>query len=251
MQLTFILLILVIVPSLASTSVASQSYTTVTSSIPSTSTQFSTISMGMSTLSALTTSAANIATGTIPGALISPATGLSVCYYFPYLLHIDASIKTIVGTISASNPVNLYIMSKPQYDFFAAYNPPCGSSYQSLLTEYSTKSYSLQWTPPQPDDYYIMLQNTSQSTVTYTVQVSTIQNQSITIYSTSVLLQTSTLLLTQVNTIKTSSVASNWTPSNDVFPILIGIASIAAIILLIRSRRSKMTKNEATHMYAL
>ncbi|HKM78369.1 MAG TPA: hypothetical protein VJZ03_04785, partial [Candidatus Bathyarchaeia archaeon] len=165
--------------------------------------------------------------------------------------HVDASIKAIIGTISASSPVNLYIMSKSQYDQFVAYNPPCGSSYVSLLTEYSTKSYSLQWTPPQPDDYYIMLQNTSQSIITYTVQVSTIQNQSITIYSTSMLLQTAILLLTQVDTLKTSSTVSNWTPSNDAVPILIGIASIAVIILLIRSRRNKMRKDEETHMYAL
>ncbi|HKM51612.1 MAG TPA: hypothetical protein VJZ75_10590 [Candidatus Bathyarchaeia archaeon] len=251
MRIISILLILVIVPGLTSTSVASQSFTTVTNSLSSTSTQLSTISIGMSTLSALTTSASNVASGTIPAALISSVTGVSVCYYFPYLLHVDASIKAIIGTISASSPVNLYIMSKSQYDQFVAYNPPCGSSYVSLLTEYSTKSYSLQWTPPQPDDYYIMLQNTSQSTITYTVQVSTIQNQSITIYSTSMLLQTAILLLTQVDTLKTSSTVSNWTPSNDAVPILIGIASIAVIILLIRSRRNKMRKDEETHMYAL
>jgi hypothetical protein len=96
-----------------------------------------------------------------------------------------------------------------------------------------------------------MLQNTSQSTITYTVKVSTIQNQSITIYSTSVLLQAATLLLTHADTLKTSSAASNWTPTNDALPILIGIASIAVIILLIRSRRNKMRKDEETHVYAL
>ncbi|MGA2785794.1 MAG: hypothetical protein ABSF09_13965 [Candidatus Bathyarchaeia archaeon] len=245
MRLVSILLILMVTPVLAPTGlVLSQSYTTYTSFMTSTNTQLSTASIGMTTLSELTTSAFNSASGAIPAALESDLTDLLICYYFPYRLHIDASIKEVDGIISASSPVNLYIMSNAQYNQFVAYNPPCESSYLSLQLEYSTKSYALKWAPPQPDDYYIILENTSASAITYTVQISTIQNPSIAIYSTQTILQIATSQKTQIDTIKTSSnVSPQPALSGSVLSILVMIASISAVILLIRSRlRSKMRK---------
>ena len=248
MRLVSLLLILMVTSVLAPTSlVLSQSYTTYTSFMTSTNTRSSTISIGTTTLSQLTTSAFNNTRGTIPPALESDVTGLWTCYYFPYPLHIDASVNEVDGSISASSPINVYIMSNAQYDQFVAYNPPCGSSYISLHSEYSTKSYAVKWAP-QPGDYYIILENTAASTVTYTVQISVIQNQSTAIYSTSTILQTATSLETQIDTITTSSnVGPQPALTNSVLSILIVIASISAVILLIRSRlRSKMRKEEGT-----
>ena len=230
------ILILAIVTSLTFASVASQSYTSVTSSVISANTQLNTVTVGFSTLAALTTSAVDPNTGTIPPAYIG-ASGLWVCFYFPYQLHVDSSIKGIVGTISANSPVNLYVMSKLQYDQFVAYNPPCGSSYISLLTEYSTRSYLLQWTPPQPDDYYILIQNTSQSIISYSIQLSKIVNQQSTIYSTSTNIQLFTLFQTLTESVQTSQAPQSGLLQSTL-PIVIGIVVIVGIsIMLIRAKQ--------------
>ncbi|MGA3296902.1 MAG: hypothetical protein ABSD41_05570 [Candidatus Bathyarchaeia archaeon] len=247
MRLVSILLILMVTTVLAPTTlVLSQSYSTYTSFMTSTNTQLSTISIGTTTLSELTTSAFNSTSGTIPPALESDVTGLWTCYYFPYKLHIDASVKEVDGTLSASSPVNMYIMSNAQYNQFVTYNPPCESSFLALQLEYSTKSYVLKWAPPSPGDYYIIMENTSASAITYTVQISTIQNQSIAIFSTHTILQIATSLKTQTDTITTSSNVGPQPALSDNVPlILIVIASISAVVLLIRSRlRRKMRKEE-------
>jgi hypothetical protein len=137
--------------------VMSQSYTTFTSFTTSTNMQLSTI----------------YSTGAIPPAQTDDNSW--TCYYSLYQLHVDASIKEVDVTISASSPVNYYIMSKNQYNQFVEL---CGSSYPSLELKYSSKSYALKWTPPAPGDYYIILENTSASAVTYNMQLALIRFQS-------------------------------------------------------------------------
>ena len=137
--------------------VKSQSYTTFTSSLTSTNNQLSMI----------------YSNGTIPPAQTDDNSW--TCYFSPYKLHVDASIKEVEVTISASSPVNYYIMSENQYNNFVEL---CGGSYPSLELQYSSKSYALKWTPPAPGDYYIILENTSTSAVTYNMQLALIRSQS-------------------------------------------------------------------------
>lgn len=137
--------------------VMSQSSTTFTSFMTSTNTQLSTI----------------YSTGAIPPAQEDDTT--RTCYYFPYRLHIDASVKEVDATISTSSQINLFIMSKDQYDKFVGARPPCGASYSSLQLEYSTKSCTLKWAPPVLGDYYVILENTSTSAVTYNMQLALVR----------------------------------------------------------------------------
>jgi hypothetical protein len=104
---------------------------------------------------------------------ISPAQtddNMWTCSYFSYQFDINASVKEVDATISTSNLVNYYLMSQNQFNQFVDL---CGASYASLQVEYGTTSYALKWAHPVPGDYYIILENTSTSTVTYNIQLAT------------------------------------------------------------------------------
>lgn len=225
--------------------VMSQSYTTFTSFITSTNTQMTTISIGTTTLSELTTSTLKGSSGEIPSAQTGYRMFPTVCFYFPYQLHLDASVKEVDGVISASSPINYFLMSEDQYNQFVSYQPPCGSSYASLSLEYSVKSYVLKFTPPGPGDFYILLENTSTSNITYNMQLSLVQNQSVAIYSTSTTLQAATSQKTVINTIEMSSSPAQSILSSNVTSILAVAALVFVIVLVIYSRRTK-TQSQAT-----
>lgn len=217
--------------------VMSQSYTTFTSLTTATNTQMSTIVIGTTTLSELTTSTLNSAVGDIPPVQNVPRMPI-VCFYYAYQLQLDPSVKEVDGTISASSQVNYYLMSKDQYVQFNAYQPPCGSSYVSLSVQYGVKSYVLQFTPPVAGDYYIILENTSAYPVSYNVQVALVRNRAVAIYSTSTTLLIATSQNIATSTIMTSTAAGQSAFANDVMLILVAVV-LAAIVIALRMKRTK------------
>ena len=166
-----------------------------------------------------------------------------VCFYVPYAFHIDTSAQKIIGTISGSSPFNFYIMSKLQYDAFVAASPSCGSSYHALKLDYSIKRFDVDWMAPYPGDYYLLLENTSQYLIWYTIKLSVIESSSSLVCSTTAIIQILTFTQQQVinTTITQSESAIRPTGSDFTIPILIvlAVALIMAAVLLTRSKRMR------------
>jgi hypothetical protein len=240
------IILLVMIPSFAVLNLAGlvQSQSPIISF--STTSEFSTLTIGTTTLAQLTTSSYNPASGYIPG-VYSAYEGPTVCFYVPYLFHVDASAQRIQGTISGSSPFNFYIMSKPQYDYFVLTSPPCGSSYQALKVDYSIKSFTVDWVAPHQGDYYILLENTSMYVISYTIQVNAIEPSSTLVYSTTAVMQTLTFITQQeVNTtISTSSESASASQTNS-YTTPIAIALVALLLLIValakRFKRAKPSK---------
>ena len=236
------IILLVVIPFSVVFSLASQAHSQVPVISLSTTSAFSTLTVGTVTLAELTTSSYGPATGTIPG-VFSAYEGPTVCFYVPYAFHVDASAQRIQGTISGSSPFNFYIMSKPQYAYFVLTSPPCGSSYQALKLDYSIRSFTLDWVAPQPGDYYILLENTSMYVIAYSIQLSETEPATTIVYTTTTVAQTLTFIQQQgvnttVNTMVTQSESAPPSESNFTTPI--AIALVAALILIVALvKRSK------------
>jgi hypothetical protein len=244
------LLLLSLLSFLPSSGLSSQTYTTLTSTSPYLSTQFSTVSIGETTFSALTTSTYSIATGTVPASYETDV-GQQICYYLYYPFHVGDSAHKIVGSVSASTAVNFYLMSKAQYDEFTAENLPCGSSYHALVIDYLRSSFDINM-PLDAGDYYILLENISKSTVNYTVQISAIENASNTIYSTEQIIQLYTSNIPIVsdigaNTVSTTTQSSPqpyWLPLAIIIALLLGLA-----LFIHRRHQGRTAKEEGTRVY--
>jgi len=211
----------------------------------STTSAASTLTVGTTTLAALTTSTYGPATGTIPS-VYSAYEGPTVCFYVPYPFHVDASAQRIQGTISGSSPFNFYIMSKQQYAYFVIASPPCGSSYQALKLEYAIRSFNLDWVAPQPGDYYILLENTSLYVIAYSIQLSAIQPATALVYTTTTIPQTLTFTLQQevnttISTMTSQSVSAAPTESNFTAPLAIALVA-ALVLVVVFVKRSKLSK---------
>jgi hypothetical protein len=200
------------------------------------------LTIGTTTLAEQTTSQYNPATGTIPG-VFSAYEGPTVCFYVPYLFHVDASTQRIRGTISGSSPFNFYIMTKPQYDYFVITGPPCGSSYHALKVDYSIRTFTVDWEVPLPGDYYIILENTSLYVIAYKIQLSAIEPASTVVYTTTTSVQTLTFIQQQeVNTTIPQSESATPTESNN-FTVPIAIVGVAALVLvMVLARRFKFAR---------
>jgi hypothetical protein len=240
---TAIIILLVTIPSFAVLNLAGQVHSQSPIISFSTTSEFSTLTIGTTTLAQLTTSSYNPASGYIPG-VFSPYEGPTICFYVPYFFHVEASAQRIQGTISGSSPFNFYIMSKPQYDYFVLASPPCGSSYQALKLDYSIRSFTLDWVAPQPGDYYILLENTSMYVIAYSIQLSVTEPATTIVYTTTTVAQTLTFIQQQtvnitVNTLVTQSESA--APAELNFTTPIAIVLVAALILIVafvvRSKR--------------
>jgi len=244
---------MITIPSLAMFSVSSQVYSQVQFTSLSTTTTVSTLTIGTTTLAELTTSSYGPATGMIPPTYTPPNGGPMACFYVPYAFHVNTSTQKLIGTISTSRSVNFYIMTKPQYDAFVAYAPPCGSSYQALKLEYSITSFNLDWAAPAAGDYYIMLENTSKSVITYTIQLGSIQPSSNAIYSTVTVIQLLTFSLeSQINatTIKQTQSTSSSGGFGFTAQIAIALAIVLIVtVLLFKSKSREMRKRQGTRVY--
>jgi hypothetical protein len=204
-------------------------------------TQSSTVSIGVTTLSSLTTSTYEAAAGAIPGSFTSPASGQQICFYAPYHIHIDPSVREVVGTVSASSPFNFYVMSQAQYDAFIAGNPPCGSSYFAITLGYLERTYNVNLIPSEAD-YYIVLENIANSPITYTVQLSAIAAASSAVYSTTEAIQlvTYTSIISEPSPLTSQPATpgpTNSQPSIPSEPTIIVLIVAASLIALIWSKR--------------
>jgi len=191
--------------------------------------ELSTLTVG--TVTTITTSSYGPASGFIPG-VFSAYEGPMICYYVPYSVHIDASAQRIQGVVSGSSPFNFYIMSKLQYDYFRAYSPPCGSSYIALKLEYSIRNFIVNWTAPNPGDYYILLENTSMYEIAYNIQLAVVEPASTAVYSTTTVMQTLSFTQEQAINTTTTQLESAPTPAPN-FTGPIAIVLIAAIIMIV------------------
>jgi hypothetical protein len=244
-----LLLLLSALSFLPSSGLSGQTYTTFTGTSLYLSTQTSTAEIGETTFSELTTSTYSYATGTVQPSYISD-TDQQICYYLYYPFHVDGSVQKIIGSVSASTPVNLFLMSEAQYDDFVNQNLPCGSSYHALYLDYLRRSFAVDWTL-DPGDYYLILENISQSTVTYSVQISAIEYASSAIYSTEQIIQLFTSSIRYVSDVTTQPVSTTAQSSPESYgPITVFVAVFAALVLLIyRHRQQNIPKDEGTRVY--
>jgi len=236
-------MLLIVTPLFALFSLVGQAHSQAPVISISTTSELSTFTIGTTTLAELTTSSYGPASGLIPG-VFSAYEGPTVCFYVPYMFHVDASAQRIRGTISGSSPFNFYIMSKAQHDAFVIAGPPCGSSYYALKLEYSIRTFTVDWMAPSPGDYYILLENTSMYEIAYNIQLSAVEPASTLVYSTTTAIQTLTYIQQQeVNTTisQSESIVSARTPEPN-FTIPIAIALIAALILVVALTRRKWVR---------
>jgi len=234
------ILLLVVIPSLALFNVIGEASSQNSSISLSTTTEFSIMNLGTTTLAEFTTSSFGLATGFIPGTQ-APPYAPPVCFYVPYGFHVDSSTKRIIGTISGDNPFNFYLMSKLQYDAFVLANPSCGSSYYALKLDYAIRTFNLDWAVPPPGDYYILLENTSKSFVTYTIQIYSIRPSSSAIFSTMAVMQTLTFTQQVATTASMQTASAVKSAGVDLnIPIAVALVLIVAAVLLLRIKRSKL-----------
>jgi len=225
-RLVHVLFVALLLPALLQAGSPVHTYATLTSLIVYSQTQSSTVSIGVTTLSGLTASPYEASVGAIPASFTSPASGQQICFYAPYHLHVDPSVREVVGTVSASSPFNFYVMSQPQYDAFIAGNPPCGSSYFAITLGYLERTYNVDLTLRE-GDYYIVLENVAGYPITYTVQMSAITAASSAVYSTTEAMQLVTY--TSIISEPAPPTSQAGTPGPSSFP---SIPSEAAIIVL-------------------
>ena len=239
-------------PALLQVGSPGQTYTTITTLVVYSRTQSSVVSVGETTSSGLTTSTYGPSVGTIPASYTSPATGLQICYYVPYHFHVDDSVQRVVGYVSASSPFNFYVMSQGQYDYFIAQNPPCGSSYTAITLGYLENTFKVDLAAGS-GDYYILLENVSNSPIKYSVQLFAIMKASSAIYSTTLAIRlvTYTSTLSQLALLtRQSQVTAQASPHpNAAFTIgIVTIAIIAFLAVFIWSKRRRR-KEEPTRIY--
>lgn len=251
MRLFSLLLMLGLISLLPLFGLSNQTSITFTGATIYMSTQFSTVTIGETTFSQLTTSTYGLTTGTVPGSYLSN-TGQQICYYFPYPFHVDISAHRIVGSVAASSPVNFYLMSRGQYDEFVSKNPPCGSAYSALALDYSRKSFDVDWAL-DPGDYYILLENVSTNTVNYTVEISAIENSSSPLYSTKQIIQpvtSITLYASEFTTQSASTIAQSSTNSYEMpTMVIVALIAILALFLYRKNRQHRIAKDEGTRVY--
>lgn len=236
---TALIVLLIVTPLLSVFGLIGPAHSQVPVTSLSTTSELTTLTVG--TITEITTSSYGPATGLIPG-VFSAYEGPTVCFYVPYAFHIDASAQRIQGVVSGSSPFNFYIMSKSQYDYFALLSPPCGSSYIAMKLEYSIRNFIVNWTAPNPGDYYILLENTSMYEIAYSIQLTVVEPASTLVYSTTTVMQT--LSFTQQEAINTTATQSETAPSpapNFTAPVAIALIA-AAIMIVAMAKRSKRIK---------
>jgi len=246
-----LLFILIVFPALIQFGSPNQQYTTSTTLATYFNTHASTVSIGVTTLSQLATSTYSVASGTIPASYTSDISGQQICFYVPYSFHVDSSVHRIVGVISGSSEFNYYLMSSAQYSAFASTNPSCGSSFSALMLDYSKRQFNIDWSP-NPGDYYILLENTSTSTITYTIQVSAVMNQIAPIDSTTLMTQTLISTILQLSWLSTQPTTSSEGPTisiGSIVPLVLGIVVVVAVLGALFRSRHRRAKRDATRMY--
>jgi hypothetical protein len=244
--ISFLLALAVLCPVLYAPGALSQSYTTYTSIAYSTNvstvTEYGTISKGMTTISSSSTTAVVLTTQDVPG---YTDTG---CYHFPYELHADLTDR-LVGTIAADMPVNFYIMTPQQYESFLHHG--CFSEFDFVFAEKQIRSYSIDWTPPDSGDYYLIFHNISFNSVTLKLTLSKVENLSHPIYSTANIVQVITLTQTH-SAVQVRSLTQSWLTSDRLNAAIIALTLvlIAALVIGSRYRTSKIQKRkEHTRVY--
>jgi len=257
MRIVHALVLVLLVPALFQVGAPAQTYTTdttITSLMVFSQTQSSIVSIGVTTLTGLTTSAYAPSAGTIPASYTSSSTGQQVCFYVPYHFHVYDSVSEVVGSVSASSPFNFYIMSQSQYDGFVAGNPPCGSSYEAITLGYMEKSFTVSFAPG-PGDYYIIVENIASSSITYSIELSAIATPSSVICSTTEGTQLMTNIATfsepvlptyqsQPTTHASSALGLSFTELTFIALIIAGLGAA-----FIWSKRRSQSKEQKTRVY--
>lgn len=249
-RLVHVLFVVLLFPALLQAGSPAQTYTTITSLIVYSQTRSSTVSIGVTTLSGLTTSPYETSAGAIPPSFTSPATGQQICFYAPYHFRVDESVREVVGTVSASSPFNFYVMSQPQYDAFIAGNPPCGSSYFAITLGYLERTYNIDFTLAE-GDYYIVLENVASYPITYTVQLFAFAAASSAMYSTieaiqpmtyTSIISTPVLLTSQAATAAPTSFTPSILTETAIMTLAIGASLFALIWSRHRHRKVEHTR---------
>jgi len=223
---SILLLASVLQPVLYAPHAYSQNYTTLTYTTyatgTSTLTQYSQIA---STISRLTTSTF-VTTQTVPGRQDN-------CYHFAYQLHADPTGK-VIGSISTDFPIDFYIMTEDQYNEFMSLT--CISEFDSVLVQKDITSYSLQWTPPDSGNYYLVFHNRRDSTASLTLRLATTEHLTEELYSTVSIVQQITLTQTRI---VLQPLSATWLTPGILAAALIVLAAIviAAIIVWLNPKR--------------
>jgi hypothetical protein len=166
------------------------------------------------------------------------------------MFHVSESVHRVIGTVSGSSPFNFYIMSQTQYKDFVNKNPPCGASYTAITLDYQRNEFKIDLAPG-PGDYYVILENISSSTITYTIQISAVGNASNIIYSTMQILRVVTSTVPQITAITTQPVAVTTeitSASSIALPVAIIAIVMAALVVLALSKRRRR-REDSTQMY--
>jgi hypothetical protein len=233
---------LVLVSLLAATqTVQSQQYATTTLTTLLTSNQVSTATVGTQVMTTTSGQLSPVYVGpnvTIPGTH-------GVCgEYFNQPFNATAG-EVLTGTVTASNPVNVYLMTSPAFQAWQHQVVAGGTCTPSgsVASQTSITSYALGTPIPATGNYELVVNNLSESSVTVqiTANLASASPSLVTVvaYSTVTQPMVQTLMQTSVQTLQTTSSGPDMTT---VAAVIFAIIVIAAAAYVAKTRQSKSQK---------
>ena len=238
--------VLLLVSLLAVTqSVQSQQYATTTLTTLVTSNQPSTVTVGTQVM----TTTSGLVTPVYVGPNVTITGTHGVCgEYFVQPFNGTAG-EVLTGSISASGPVNIYVMTSTVYQAWehqVVAGGTCTPS-SSVASQISTRSYSMNIMVPAAGTYDLVVHNLSESTVTaqVTANLVTAAPSLVTMvaYSTVTQPMVQTLMQTSTQTLQiTAQTMSSGPDMTTIAAIIFAIIIIAAAAYIAKTRQSKNQK---------
>lgn len=233
--------------------IASQAFTTVTTTNLVTINTYSTQTIGYTTQTTSSTSVIVDETDSVAG-------GAGHCWYDSFALNIQPGTVAVTGNIgpsSTTHGINFYIMTNAQFNNFQGSSCIGGQAPEAMVEQgiSSTSAYTLNWKSPPPGSYNIVVFSNSPGgngfTVPITIMVLNTQEETSPVYN--VITGEETLPVTQLTTASYSSVpsvlsqAQNWFNFNSLVAYLVFLVAVGAVAIFMiwnhgrPSRRSRTT----------
>jgi hypothetical protein len=240
-------LILSAVLLLLTSTVGSQSLTTITSWTTATGGVTST---SYRTFAVATTSITSMSTSTSMYSFAMPAVQPRHCYY-DYTLGTFSTGERLVGQAASSIPIDFFVMSKDQYNDFS--HGTCDQEYSAYVKSSAVTSYSLNWVVPSDGDYYFVFfnnpagsQGTSKATGSFSLQLTYSQLVTSTIYSKAGTTIQSVTTRTMSSLYYSTVGSSLGGITSPVSLVVIGVVAVILVVIAVVAIRKRQKRPVAT-----
>jgi hypothetical protein len=163
------------------------------------------------------------------------------------MITVDQTVTQVHFQVSSDYPIDLYVMDSAQFESFVSGS--CGNFYasNSQYVAQAVRSYSFNWAPPGPGDYYVIVYNRSSlpTNVSLTVTLIGMAQETMTSYLAPINTVTSVISGTLSQPPPTTNSQQNFNEVVLLCALLVIIAIACALV--IRSR--KATRRRGTEIY--